>query len=244
MLTNSFKNDAFYFHTKLKKKENFSLARYGDGEYSILRNKALATQDDWKFTPEEDQAAQQLLMESFLYAHKDYYVGISCPCCQPQAHIDWMRENAGTKNLTWANIFVNSNFDFYKKSIIPLFKERPVHLIANTNGKTENLPFEIKAFYGIGTHAMRDELNVISELEEVAKNVENELFLFCAGPLANILVHRLHIQNPNNTYLDIGSTLNNYLFPHDPRRDYLQKFSFLQRLLGRGSAFRNRVCIW
>lgn len=62
---------------------------------------------------------------------------------------------------------------------------------------------------------------------------ENELYLLCAGPFGNILSHNLWSNNKNNTYLDIGSTLNPYLETEGFKRGYLY-----------GSDDVNKVCNW
>ena len=38
---------------------------------------------------------------------------------------------------------------------------------------------------------------------------KDKLFLFSAGPLSNILIHQLFKKYPNNTYIDIGSCMDN-----------------------------------
>lgn len=234
MLTDSFNNDLFFFLDKIRNKENFCITRYGDGEYFIMINKKLSTLDGWTFRPWLDKKIHRLLLESFHYVHPDYYVGIPCPCCQPPENIKWFKENVKTQNLTWANIFVNGNYPLFEEQIIPLFKSRKVHLVANKKGQVNNLPFEVENFYPVGKRALRFNLNLIPQLEESVADAENELFLFCAGPLGKVLAQRLHMKNPNNTYLDLGSSLNKFLYPNKPNRDYLME----------GGYYHGRICVW
>ena len=235
MLTSDFASDCKYIFEKLKRRESFSFSKFADGEFLILVNQGLTNIDGWTFDPLQNQRSRSLLIESFVYDHSDYFVGISCPCCQPMAHVQWMRDNVVSKNVTWANLFVNSNHEFFVDNYIPQFSNWKVNLIASELGKVERLPFKLETFTPIGKEAWKDQLNLIPILEELAKSVNNELFLFCAGPFGNILAHRLHIANPNNTYIDIGSTLNGYLFDN-PNRDYLINTS--------DSSFKNKNCIW
>jgi len=59
----------------------------------------------------------------------------------------------------------------------------------------------------------------------------NKLFLFCAGPLGNMLAAKFWKVNKTNTYIDIGSTLNTYLT--EPNRRYLT-----------GKHTSLKTCIW
>jgi hypothetical protein len=63
------------------------------------------------------------------------------------------------------------------------------------------------------------------------EDYRDRLFLFCAGPLGNMLAAKFWEKNKNNTYLDIGSTLNGYLT--EINRSYLQ-----------GGNTSQKTCIW
>jgi hypothetical protein len=74
----------------------------------------------------------------------------------------------------------------------------------------------------------RNEL--VKYIEE--NNVKNHMFLFCAGPFSNILIHECFKISSNNTYLDMGSTLDSMMSLGETR-GYL-----------RGADTLNKVCIW
>jgi hypothetical protein len=63
-------------------------------------------------------------------------------------------------------------------------------------------------------------------------NITDHVFLFAAGPFANILTYELWKYNRNNTYIDIGSTLDKYL-GLKLTRGYLQ-----------GAPTLTKKCIW
>ena len=54
-----------------------------------------------------------------------------------------MREQSGQKTLTWANVFVNSNYPYFKENFIPEFKNHDVVLVAREDARFEDLPFEM-----------------------------------------------------------------------------------------------------
>jgi hypothetical protein len=233
MFSQNFKNDIIILLNKLKQREHFSFSKYADGEYAILRNIKITNTDNWTFDPTIHPTEHKFLMDSFTYDAQGYYIGISCPCCQPKESIQWMRDNVKTKNITFANIFVNSNYNFFKKHFIPEFNswEGEVTLVANGEGKNKKLPFKINYYYDIkiGSWINPDLNECIETLSKKAENKNNQLFLFSSGPLGNILAHKLHYINKNNTYLDIGSTINPWIVGNN--RKYL-------------SGKNNKICKW
>lgn len=226
-----FKSNFFSLLNKLKDKENFSFSKYADGEYAILVNKKITNCDNWTFDPLLHQEYRNELLNSFKFNEQGYYVGISCPCCVSISDVNFMRENVGVKNqnLTWANIFVNSNYDPFKEHFVPEFNNHNVILIANKNAKVENLPFKVEEHIKISETAWVDNFNLLDELPN--KDYKNKLFLFCAGPLGNMLSAKMWESNKNNIYLDIGSTLNPWIVGNN--RGYLK-----------GGTSLKKTCIW
>lgn len=231
--TSTFRSDLEFLLEKLKNRDKFVFSKYADGEYMILTNNSIKNCDGWKFNPKTNDKEYQLLLESFRYDHPDYYVGISCPCCQPKSHVNWMRDNVGSKNITWANIFVNSNYSFFVDNFIPEFNkwEGKVTLFANEKGLNKELPFKVDNYIPLHINSWKEPhlSNIIEETLPLSKEEDNQLFLFSAGPLGNILSYLMHSQNQNNTYLDIGSTINPWTVGNN--RNYL-------------NGKNNKLCRW
>jgi hypothetical protein len=232
---NSFTEDIKFLFNKLKNKHHFSFSKYADGEYKVLRNELITNCDNWTFNPEYHQLEHQYLLDSYYYSDPEYYVGISCPCCQPESHIQWMRDNVKSKNITWANLFVNANYEYFKNNFFSEFNnwEGEVTLVANKQGENKKLPFKIDNYLPIqiGSWFNPSLEHIINLLKEKAIEFDDQLFLFSGGPLGNILAHQLHLVNKNNTYLDIGSTINPWIVGNN--RGYLKN-----------NNNRNRICIW
>lgn len=230
-MNNDFKKDFFKIFDMLKNKEYFSFSKYADGEYAILTNQKIKNCDGWVFNPETDSIYRDELLYSFKFNQEGYYIGISCPCCVPKEHVEWMRSTVNVKkeNLTWANIFVNGNYSNYLKYYVPEYQNHNIILIAHKDAKINNLPFSIEEHIKITDTAFKDNFNLIHTLPE--KNYKNKLFLFAAGPLGNMLAARMWEKNKNNIYLDIGSTLNSYIVGNN--RGYLK-----------GAKTLNKICIW
>lgn len=233
-----FREDLRHIITKLQNQENFAFSKYADGELHILANKPVNNGEFW-FVPSEHQTNRQEMIDSFKFQHESYYVGVSCPCCigGPPVH-DWMKSQSGQTgdHLTWANIFVNANYKYYLNNMVPEYGKRQVILISNSDSNLENLPFDISKHFMIGKNAWVENHNLIQEIKDyiTSENIKNTLFLFCAGPFGNILVHQLFEFSQDNTYIDIGSTLNPLLLGNDGlNRGYL-----------RGSESITKFCTW
>lgn len=234
-----FKNDIIIFQNKLKNKEHFSFSKYADGEWAVIKNHAINNKEFW-FDPNntKDQIKRNKLIESFQYQNPRYYVGISCPCCQGLETFNEMRQfsQQDENHLTWANIWVNNNYKYFINNIIPLFSERPVILFCNENGKTEDLPFIPYIHVPIKHNAWEYNWNIIEETKMLIDNhgLKNMIFLFCCGPFGNILCHQLTKHEPQNTYLDIGSTLNPWL-----RSAGFDRFYYMGN-----NMWSNMECVW
>jgi len=220
----TFVNDFALILDKVKNRDSFSFSKYADGEYKILRNEKITNCDNWTFDPEIHKEEHRYLLESFKYAHKDYYVGVSCPCCQPINHCQWMRNEVKAPNITWANLFVNSNYPHFLDEMVEEFAdwEGRVVLLANEKGKDAPMPFDVDVYIPCNGEAflMPYLLQHLCDMTVLASQEDKQLFLFSAGPLGNILAHRLHMANPNNTYIDIGSTINPWVVGEN--RGYLK----------------------
>ena len=112
--TKIFDADIKIIHNFLLEKKKFSFSKYADGEHQILINQPIRNCDDWFFDPNSDSFFQKQLTESFKYKDDGYYIGISCPCCDINSY-NWFTQNKGSEesNITFANIFVNSNYNFF-----------------------------------------------------------------------------------------------------------------------------------
>jgi hypothetical protein len=213
----TFRCELSKFRIKLEGHEAFAFSRYGDGELGILRNE-LIDDIEYKNDPEDTAYLQvrRMLLESLRYTHEQYYVGISCPHCIGEDDFNWLRRisQQDDEHLTFACLFVNSNYSDYTRHLLPLFGEYEVVLVCNREASTERLPFHVRNDFRIGMNAWKDDQGVVDEIKKYieASSVEGSLFLFCAGPFGCLLAHQLHSLYPNNTYLDVGSTLDLFLF--------------------------------
>lgn len=206
-----------------------------------------------EYDPENDSWFRDSLIEAFKYNANGYYKGLSCRCCLSGKHgmtsdeeFEWQIKESGLdkydEHLTWANIFLNNNYPIYLEHILPYFWNYDIYLVCNEMANVYKLPFRnnLKEKFLVGENCMINNYYLVDEISEYIKNknIKNSLFLFSASSLSNILNYKLYKQFPENTYIDIGSTLNPFLgFPIDRR--YLEGF-----WAGGNPVDLKKVCIW
>jgi hypothetical protein len=237
-----FNDEIFFFLDKIKNKTPFSLSRWGDGELMILENKFIDLRNvkngEFRYDPniKEYETVREELLKSYVYKDDEYYIGVACPCCVGAEKYEYMKDKSTQieDNLTWANIFVNSNFPKFQTEYIPEFKNQDIILVSNNKSNINKLPFGVKKHYKVGVDAWYSDYKIVDELIKYIEDnkLKNCLFILACGPLANILTYRLWENNKENTYIDIGSVLDPYLgLPLT--RGYLQ-----------GGKTLKKNCIW
>jgi len=222
-----YKKEIEFFLKKLKSGNHFALGKFADGEWGAIKGTlAYAANGEWQARGEhvEFEIARQELIESLKYKDPNYYVAI-CPCYKETIEFSQQEKS----QITYANIFVNSNYEYYKKYYIDHYKERDIHLVTHKNTNLENLPFKVEKFYPIEYNAWILNRNLPDQI--LQENLKDKLFLFAAGSFANILSYKLWKNNKNNTYLDIGSTLNPWTKVERLQRDYYMGNKELENLV-------------
>ena len=215
-----------FFYNKLVKNEKFALGKFADGEWGAIKGTHFfPANGEWQANGNHPafEKARLELAESIQYKHSNYYVAI-CPCYREAIKFSEQPES----NITYANIFVNSNYQFYKENYIPLYKERDIHLVTHKDTNLDNLPFKVEKFYPIDYNAWIVNRDLPYQILE--QDPKDKLFLFAAGSFANILSHKLWVNNKNNTYLDVGSTLNIWTKVERLQRDYYMGNKELENL--------------
>jgi hypothetical protein len=254
-----FKQHIQLFKQKLINREPFAFARYSDGELFILQNKELKldngliqvgnnitpgfykAQDFKHFDPVQHKDFRDKLLEAFTYRQPNYYKGISCRCCVGDEPFNEQINIHGGDDefLTWANLFVNSNYPTFIEEILPVLQTYDTIMTCHHDADLDKLEFVIKDFR-IGYNAMINDYDKIQDIKNWidSENITGKLFLFSASTFSNLAIYELFKHNPNNTYLDIGTCLTPFMgMPME--RSYLQEYWFQ-----RPGHDLNRNCIW
>ena len=229
---------------RLRAREPFALARYGDGEMLVIQGEAIdllaKANGEHRYQPGDARSERQRvrLAASLTYQHPRYFVGIACPCCVGLTHFQQLKTGSGQaeSQLTWANLFVNANFDTFKRDTLSALSALPpVVLVAHERAHTDTLPFDVSCHIKTGANAWVDDCDRVLEAlqQELRDNGDTgRTLLFCAGVLSNIAIAELHARYPENTYIDLGSVLDVELGLGQTRK-YL-----------RNGRSRGKTCVW
>lgn len=240
----TFENDFNFFLNKVKGKQPFAISRNNDGEMIILNNEFIDLRQkcngEFIYDPNNTTHSffRDRLLDSAQYKGDNYYVGVACRCCVGDEKHEALKKLTGQdeEHLTWGNIFVNGNFNRYINEIMPLFSSYDVVVVVNFKAELYKLSFNKKIVkrFDIGTNAWITNYDLIESMKQyvIDEKIENKLFLFAAGPFSNILIYELYKIQPNNTYLDIGSTL-------DSRMNLGLTRGYLS-----GAPTLSKVCVW
>jgi hypothetical protein len=253
-----FRSDLTHLHTKMLNGENFAFTRYSDGEMFIMQGKRLRLSADESivgdqryhaaWAPEDHKdvdpvAHRQIvdkLIASFKYDAPEYYKGISCKCCvghENRMFFDTLC--AETKYWTWANLLVNGNYPYFLDHILPLILAHPkLVLIANGSANLHPTVKPVK-WFKVGTNCIVNDQPLIEEMTQWVQEsqITNHLFIFSASSLTQMLIHRLHQVNPQNTYINVGTTMN-HLLGLTCNRGYLHIHK------GETHDDMRKICIW
>lgn len=258
-----FRGDLYYLAGKLKTHEPFAFTRFSDGELLIMQNRRIIidehvvfAHDHWgqghwgpeelkTFDPAKDVKLREELLTTFKHQQPNYWKGICCKCCVGEENFNWQFQHISKDEeyLTWANLFLNGNYRTYVEQVVPLMKTYPVVMVCNGLAKLESLPFKPVKDFRVGKNCHVNDRGLVEELHNFVEHNHREghLYLFSAASLSNLLIHDLFKSFPNNTYLDIGSTLNPMMGLEGWKgsRDYLRGYWMNEK-----NALSEKLCVW
>lgn len=218
--------------------KKISLSRYGDGEMHIMRKNNIKGADGWIFDKEDKNKEKfsNALRDSFVFKDPDYFVGIACRCCVGDENHELMKHESGQdeSNLTWSNVFVNSNYQSTIEKLYKVLSRKSVVCVLNERSKDhiKNLPFDPEHIFFVGD-VIENWDKYLNDIKEwlIKKDLEDRVFVLCAGPLSSIMCHQLFEINRKNTYLDLGSIFDPLILGNS--RGYHVK-----------SRTHNKTCVW
>lgn len=240
----TFRGELYRMRDLLRDRVPFALARFGHAEMEILQGRLMHKKEvsgghEYRYAPAEpgNELPRQRLWDSFRFSRPNYLVGINCPHCalreteeEKLRDFVWMHDHSGQPEdrLTFATIYFYSNYIPYSEEVVPLFAGYQSVLVCNADCAIDNLPFQPVQVYRNHYDAWRRDWPLVQQMKSyVAETgMRGGLFLFCAGAFGCMLAHQLFEFCPENTYLDIGSSLDPYLFastPYAKNRRYLKQ---------------------
>uniref|UniRef100_A0A6C0KKU7 Glycosyltransferase GT-D fold domain-containing protein n=1 Tax=viral metagenome TaxID=1070528 RepID=A0A6C0KKU7_9ZZZZ len=215
---------------KINRGEHFGVIRPSDGEYLIIENNTFTNCDGW--TNNANGVLREQLINSIKVRKPNLYIGIPCNTCghsPSNIYNDYIgKYQVPVEQLTYANVFCNSNWLNFIQFLHSYNKG--FYLIT-----TGTLPcsFPIKDRLFINKFLVNDWNTVwlaeTTRIAEYIKDKQNELICFAAGPLSKMWIPICMELNPNNIYLDIGSTLDIFTKGQENARPYTNPQSHYSR---------------
>jgi hypothetical protein len=256
-----FKQHLQNFKQNLIQNVPFAFARYSDGELFILQNKELKLDDgvvqvgdnitnvryyqkqDFKhFDPVKHKDFRLKLIEALQYKASNYFKGISCRCCVGDASYKEQIDLHGgdDESLTWANLFVNSNYPTFLKELMPIIGSKKVVMVCNHDADLSQMQKCLVKDFRVGYNAMINDLDKIQDIKNwISENdITDHVFLFSASTFSNLAIYELFKDHNKNTYMDIGTCLAPFM-KMPIQRNYL-----LEYFHNAPKNDLNRVCVW
>ncbi len=217
MNTKTFQNEFYKFNKLIEKNINFTLTRFGDGEMTILLNGyadfTKKFNGEWIFDPSDPnhQYFRSKLIEAIRYKANNYYIGIV-----PPSLVGWEKHNKikeiaeqDEEMLTFCTIYMRSNYSLFLKHTYPLIKNYKTIGVFHEKANFNDLDFKFKKIFNVGINAWMNNYSLVDEISKyiINNNIKNYMFLIAAGPLSPLVIKACHEVEPENTYINIGSTM-------------------------------------
>ncbi len=201
-----------YFINKILNNENFAFVRNADGERAIMLGISVESQEKKWTSPSYVSKLGESIYNSLDIVESNFYYAISCPCCDKEAYY-WYTSRIKSKNITFANLWINSNFKRFR-SRFELIK-RDAILIANYRAKDAKIGnLNILKHYEIDDDCINfwenRALDMLHSIKNDFKDSRDLLFVVSAGPMSSPIIKELFLFNPYNTYIDFGSSIDSY----------------------------------
>lgn len=200
------------FWKKIEANENFALLRHGDGELAIMKGQSVKAQEGWSAPTYVTKLGEECL-KALQIVDDRYWIGISCPCCDRRAYYWYMTHIRG-KNITFANIWVNKNYQNFFNKFCTL--KRDAIIIANKKAYNKQIGnLNILKFYPVDDNPIdfweNNAEKLLSVIIDEYGDKKNILYVISAGPLSGPIISRLFANNPDNCYIDFGSAIDEFI---------------------------------
>lgn len=196
------------FVSNLERGRNFSVSRYGDGEWFALTGAEGQNCDGVRYTPDLAAALSRSLTEHADYIHCMGPKASSNPDLAPRVET-WLTAHA--PHVVWHNSesLLDASLKGHLFPFVHALTQRKVMLVGGAH--LRKLPV-LKPVVHIQVPA-RDAFSHLERMEgEVLKRAARaDVILLAAGPAAKVMLHTLHkTLGKTHTLLDVGSLFDLY----------------------------------
>lgn len=195
-------------HTILENLKNGipqALSRYNDGELQgIVQTGCTVARGD-QVVPQDLSDA---LREAIAYEQKNYWVGIPCAYCATKK---WYKHaiklvRPDYEYITCAVVTTNRNWKLVVEELPKVLNNKVVHWVSGGDQNLERL--QEKTGITTRTHLVvpsKNAWSVYDKLKDAGQSFKSDIVILSCGPLSRVLARQWFEQNPEGTFLDVGS---------------------------------------
>jgi hypothetical protein len=255
------------FKSMLDTGANFSYARFSDGEINLLKNMKVVLHDTGficgddvghgRYPAEEKKDVDPAkhphvitkLHECLRAKKKNYFKALATnednDVCKDDNILLYQQNicEGDEEHQTFANLFINANYPRFMNEIVPILKDKEVVLVCNKKADISRLGFNVVKRFDVGSNCIVNDFDLPSKINQWIKDneVKNKVFLISASTLTNFIAHDCFAEHPDNTYIDIGSSLN----PWMGLEGWMYSRAYLQHwILGSHNKYGLQVDTW
>lgn len=215
-----------------------AMYRFGDGEIALIdgnpigRNTQAAETDRWT-SPGGMTLLGRDLKTVLETQEACFHFGIPCPCCNPSGNLD-LKRRVTKAPLFPANLWINANYPHFIAFLRGL-ESYPISVVINERANEWNLPVRIAGRLSVPDDCVnfynRNRDSIVASARKFASERRFEIVLVSAGPMSEALIFFMWNANPYNTYVDVGSALDEFAYGQKTR-PYMEA----------GSRYATQVC--
>ena len=251
-----------FFATLLNStREPFALLRYVDGERGIMEgSEVINFEDNWSWKGSASTLAAALFAGLRGHYGEPVFYAFASPLDDPFG-LEWYLEHteATCAQLTYANLWVNALYPRTKELLLDLLERQPGRIVVAANGAgladfdlcperggpllaCVPLPDGAARLWENATQRAQVLESYLSRARAVPRGT---LFITCGGPLSKPLIAAAWRANPENSYVDMGSTMDEIIKKRvtrlymDPSTPYFSQID-PQWYCGRGARANGR----
>jgi len=181
----------------------------------------------WNHIPGEPEHEhfRAKFLAALTYSAPGYYIGLACRSDHAEQYAHFFNElkkltRLPEEQLTFARVFHSYNYRQFNEDFLPAVFKRKLFLVCNERADSSTIPNVIRRWNVSAVNASLHSLGVIDEIKSYiqSEHLCGGVFLLSTGPSAAIFAHELWSANRENTYVDIGSTLDPVYFRSSPKR--------------------------
>ena len=218
-MSTQFELDFYKFWNLINSDVNFAYSRYADGEVLLINGHEVTegTQayniDKWKAPNKLTKVGIELL-KTLKHTESNYFYAISGKNDNINDY-NFLKSiiTQPDTNITFANLWINSN---YKKMFENYLNySKPSYVICNEIAEIINFKINVIDIIKFPNDCINYwEINGDVYIDSLIKkygSLTNQTFFISCGLVSEIIIDRLYNNNQNNKYIDVGSSMDEFI---------------------------------